>query len=90
MCTTYLYITPIIVVILSLLCVQPKPKRGSSGLKTNTTEYSNPPQTTRLGQHHSSFFSHNSQDIYPKLVNRYFFRKLIKRSITSVFLSQGD
>jgi hypothetical protein len=77
MCTTYLYITQIILVTLIITHVQLKPKQASSRLKTSTLEWNNQSQLTYLGQHHISCFSHNPQDIYPKLANQYFLESLL-------------
>jgi hypothetical protein len=77
MCTTYLYITQIILVTIIITHVQLKPKQANSRLKTSTLEWNNQSQLTYLGQPHISCFSHNPQDIYPKLANQYFLESLL-------------
>jgi hypothetical protein len=77
MCTTYLYITQIILVTLIITHVQLKPKQASSRLKTSRLEWNNQSQLTYLGQQHINCFSHNPQDIYSKLVNQYFLEILL-------------
>ena len=75
MCTTYLYITQIILVTLIITHVQLKPKQASSRLKTSTLEWNNQSQLTYLGQQHNiTCFSRNSQDIHLEIVIKYFWK----------------
>jgi hypothetical protein len=78
----------IISVTIIITHAQSKSKTTSSRLKTSTLEWNNQSQLTYLGQQHSSCFSHSSQDIYPKLVNRYFLEILLTLYNYGIFISR--